>query len=150
FCSCQGFIFSLLLNLTQPLIFIKIYSMKWITRERPKIDRLACPWLIRRFIDKNAEILYVPFEKVKEQAKRLKAIPFDIPEVEYTHYKDQCTFDYFIKKHELNDPALAAMAAVVRGADTDRHDLATQCSGLWAISAGLAYNFKNDTDLLKQ
>jgi len=124
--------------------------MKWITRERPKIDRLACPWLIKRFIDRDAEILYVPFEKVKEQAKRLNATPFDIPEVEYTHYKDQCTFDYFIKKHELSDPALATMASVVRGADTDRHDLASQCSGLWAISAGLAYNFKSDTDLLKQ
>ena len=124
--------------------------MKWITRERPKIDRLACPWLIKRFIDRDAEILYVPFEKVKEQAKRLNATPFDIPEVEYTHYKDQCTFDYFIKKHELSDPALATMASVVRGADTDRHDLASKCSGLWAISAGRAYNFKSDTDLLKQ
>jgi AraC-like DNA-binding protein len=124
--------------------------MKWITRERPKIDRLACPWLIKRWIDKKAEIIYVPFDQVKEQAARLKAIPFDIPDVEYTHYKDECTFDYFIKKHKLSEPALKTMAVIVRGADTDRHDLATQSSGLWAISAGLAYNFPNDKELLEK
>jgi AraC-like DNA-binding protein len=124
--------------------------MKWITRERPKIDRLACPWLIKRWIDKKAEIIYVPFGQVKEQAARLKAIPFDIPDVEYTHYKDECTFDYFIKKHKLSEPALKTMAVIVRGADTDRHDLATQSSGLWAISAGLAYNFPNDKELLEK
>lgn len=124
--------------------------MKWITRERPKIDRLACPWLITRFIDKDAEIIYVPFDKVKSRAASLKAIPFDIPGVEYTHYKNECTFDYFIKKHDLKDPALRTMASIVRGADTDRHDLASQCSGLWAISAGLAFNFKNDKELLEK
>ena len=124
--------------------------MKWITRERPKIDRIACPWLIKRFIDENAEIIYAPFDEVKAKAKKLKAIPFDIPDVEYTHYKDQCTFDYFLKKHELDDPALQTLSIIVRGADTDRHDLATQASGLWAISAGLAYNFKNDNQLLEK
>jgi len=122
--------------------------MKWITRERPKIDRLACPWLIKRFIDPKAEILYVPYEKVKEKAKKLKAIPFDIPDVEYTHYNDECSFDYFLKKHKLTDPALHTMAIIIRGADTDRHDLATQSSGLWSISAGLAFNFTNDQELL--
>jgi len=122
--------------------------MKWITRERPKIDRLACPWLIKRFIDHDAEILYVPFEKVKSNATRLKAIPFDVPEVEYSHYKDQCTFDYFLKKHKIDDPALQTIATIVRGADTDRHDLAAQSSGLWAISAGLAFNITNDRELL--
>jgi len=122
--------------------------MKWITRERPKIDRLACPWLIKRFIDKEAEILYVPFEKVMSNASKLKAIPFDVPEVEYSHYKDQCTFDYFLKKHQIEDPALQTIATIVRGADTDRHDLASQSSGLWAISAGLAFNFTNDSELL--
>ena len=122
--------------------------MKWITRERPKIDRLACPWLIKRFIDKDAEIVYVSFEKVMEQANSEKAIPFDVPDVEYTHYKDKCTFDYFLEKHRLDDPALHTIATIVRGADTDRHDLAGQSSGLWAISAGLAFNFSNDQDLL--
>jgi AraC-like DNA-binding protein len=124
--------------------------MKWITRERPKIDRIACPWLIKRFIDKDAEIFYVPFDEVKTKAKKLKAIPFDIPDVEYTHYKDECTFDYFLKKHKLDDPALKTLAVVVRGADTDRHDLATQASGLWAISAGLAFNYTNDQELLQK
>jgi AraC-like DNA-binding protein len=122
--------------------------MKWITRERPKIDRIACPWLIKRFIDKEAEIIYVPFDRVKSEAKKSGAIAFDVPDVEYTHYKDKCTFDYFLEKHHLNDPALKVLAVIVRGADTDRHDLATQSSGLWAISVGLSHNFKNDHDLL--
>jgi len=124
--------------------------MKWITRERPKIDRLACPWLIKRFIDPEAVILYVPFDEVLTTSKKLKAIPFDIPDVEYTHYKDECSFDYFLKKHNIDDPALHTLATIVRGADTDRHDLATQSSGLWAISAGLAFNFENDNDLLEK
>jgi hypothetical protein len=124
--------------------------MRWITRERPKIDRIACPWLIKRFVDKDAEFIYVPFEQVLKEAEKLKAIPFDIPDVEYTHYKDQCTFDYIIKRHKLSDKALQVMAPIVRGADTDRHDLASQASGLWAISAGLAYNVKDDYELLQR
>ena len=124
--------------------------MKWITREHPKIDRIACPWLIKRFIDKDAEIIYVPFDDVIPKAKELNAIPFDIAGVEYTHYGDECTFDYFLKKHKLDDEALQIIAPIVRGADTDRHGIASQSSGLWAISAGLAYNFKNDEELLKK
>ena len=124
--------------------------MKWITRERPKIDRIACPWLIKNFVDKNAEFIYVPAERVKEQAKRLEAIPFDIPDVEFSHYEDKCTFDYIINKYQLKDPALQIMAVIVRGADTDRHNIASQASGLWAISAGLAYNINNDYDLLRR
>jgi len=123
--------------------------MKWITRERPKIDRLACPWLIRRFVDKHAKIIYVPFDQVIERSKELDAIPFDLPNVEYTHYGDKCTFDYIIKKHNLKDPALDVMAVIVRGADTDRHDLALQASGLWAISAGIAHNIRDDDKLLE-
>jgi AraC-like DNA-binding protein len=124
--------------------------MKWITRERPKIDRIACPWLIKRFVDEGAEFIYVPFEEVLTQAHVTGAIPFDIPGVEYTHYKDECTFDYILKKHSITDPALKAMASIVRGADTDRHDLAPQASGLWAISSGLSYNIANDSTLLEQ
>lgn len=120
--------------------------MKWITRERPKIDRIACPWLIKRFINKEAEIIYVPFDQVKSKAKALNAIPFDVPDVEFTHYGDQCTFDYFFKKYDLKDPALLTLAPIVRDADTDRHDLALQASGLWSISAGLSFNFKNDLE----
>jgi AraC-like DNA-binding protein len=123
--------------------------MKWITRERPKIDRIACPWLIRRFIDTEAEIIFVPFDQVLIAANELGAIPFDLPNVEYTHYEDQCTFDYFIKKHQIKDTALNRIAAIVRGADTDRHDFAPQSAGLEAIFSGLAYNIKDDQELLE-
>lgn len=123
--------------------------MKWITRERPKIDRLACPWLIQKFVDADAEFIYVPFENVIEEAKKLNAIPFDIPGVEYTHYEDQCTFDYIVKKHKIDDPAIAVISKIVRGADTDRHDIANESAGLWAISAGLAHNITDDSKLLE-
>ena len=122
--------------------------MNWITREHPKIDRIACPWLIKRFIDPDAEIIYVPFDKVIRQAELLNAVPFDLPGVEYTHYEDQCTFDYFLKKHQLKDVALHRMAAIIRGADTDRHDFAPQASGLSAIFLGLSQNIKDDHELL--
>lgn len=122
--------------------------MKWITRERPKIDRIACPWLIKNFIDKEAEFVYAPYDKVKEQAEKLDAIPFDIPDVEFSHHKDKCTFDYFVEKYKIEDPAIHTLAVIVRAADTDRHHLASQSSGLWAISAGLAYNVKDDYELL--
>ena len=124
--------------------------MKWITRERPKIDRIACPWLIRRFIDKEAEFIFVPPDKVKAKAKELDAIPFDIPGVEFTHYNDQCTFDYIVEKYKVKDTAVQTMALIVRGADTDRHDIAVQSSGLWAISAGLSYNITDDYQLLEK
>lgn len=123
--------------------------MKWITRERPKIDRIACPWLIQRFVDKDAEFIYVPYENVVSKAKELDAIPFDIPNVEYTHYNEQCTFDFIIKKHQINDPAVSIIAGIVRGADTDRHDIAKESAGLWAVSAGLSFNIQDDYKLLE-
>ena len=123
--------------------------MKWITRERPKIDRLACPWLIKKFVDNNAEFIYVPFNQVLDKAKKIKAIPFDIPDVEFTHYNDQCTFDYIIKKYKIKDPAVLVMAVIVRGADTDRHEIAKEAAGLLAISSGLCYNIKDDYKLLE-
>jgi len=123
--------------------------MKWITREKPKIDRIACPWLIKRFIDPDGEVIYVPYAEVLDKAAALNAIPFDLPGVEYSHYEDQCTFDYFLKKHQLKDPALHRIAAIVRGADTDRHDFAPQAAGLEAIFSGLAYNSKDDHELLE-
>jgi len=123
--------------------------MKWITREHPKIDRIACPWLIKRFIDPGGEIIYVPYTEVLSKAKMLDAIPFDLPGVEYGHYDDQCTFDYFLKKHNLKDAALNRIAAIVRGADTDRHDFAPQSSGLSAIFMGLSQNIKDDHELLE-
>ncbi|MFI5186340.1 MAG: chromate resistance protein ChrB domain-containing protein [Chitinophagales bacterium] len=122
--------------------------MRWITRERPKIDRIACPWLIRTFIDKEAEFIYVPKDQVFRKAKEFNAIPYDIPGAEYSHYADECTFDFILKKHQLDDPALTQLAGIVRGADTDRFDLAPQAAGLWAISAGLSYNYENDYEML--
>ncbi|UPZ14561.1 chromate resistance protein ChrB domain-containing protein [Flavobacterium humidisoli] len=124
--------------------------MKWITRERPKIDRIACPWLIRKFIDPDSEFIYVPFDDVITKAQELKAIPFDIPNVEFTHYNEESTFDYIVKKYEIKDPAIKIIAGIVRGADTDRHDIAKESAGLWAISAGLAYNITNDYELLEK
>lgn len=123
--------------------------MKWITRERPKIDRVACPWLIKNFIDKEAEFVYVPKEQVFDKAKKLDAIPYDIPGAEYTHEGERCTFDYIIKKHKLSDPAILQIAEIVRGADTNSFHLASQAAGLWAISAGLSYNYKDDHAMLE-
>lgn len=122
--------------------------MKWITRERPKIDRIACPWLIQNFVDKQAEFIYVPREEVLSKAKELDAIPYDIEGAEYNHVDEYCTFDYILKKHNLTEPALHKIAEIVRGADTNRMDLTPQSSGLMAISAGLAFNYKNDHEML--
>lgn len=122
--------------------------MKWITRERPKIDRIACPWLIKNFIDREAEFIYVPREQVFDKADELIAIPFDIPNADLSHEGEFCTFDTILKKYNLTDPALLQMAVIVRGADTDRFDLAQQSAGLWAITAGLSHNYKNDFEML--
>jgi hypothetical protein len=122
--------------------------MKWITRERPKIDRIACPWLIRNFVDQQAEFIYVPQHRVLARAKELNAIPYDIHGVEYTHEGDRCTFDYIIKKHDITDAAVIQIARIVRAADTDSFELAPQAAGLWAIFAGLSYNYKDDHEML--
>lgn len=122
--------------------------MKWITRERPKIDRIACPWLIRKFIDAEAEFLYVAATEVRKVAAREGAIPYDIPDVELSHVGELCSFDAFIKKYQLRDPALDQLALIVRGADTSRLGLTPQSSGLYAISLGLSHNFANDHEML--
>lgn len=123
--------------------------MKWVTRERPKIDRIACPWLIARFIDKEPEFLYVPSNKVLDTAKETGATPYDIPGVEMGHDGELCSFDTFLRKYKLSDPALQKLASIVRGADTDRLDLAPQAAGLLAISLGLSRNFSDDHEMLK-
>jgi hypothetical protein len=123
-------------------------SSRWVTRERPKIDRIACPWLVKRFIDPEAEFLYVPTPEVKQVAAERQAVPYDIPEVEFTHDGELCSFDAFLKRFRLKDPALDALALIVRGADTGRPDLAAQSAGLLAISLGLSLNFKNDHEML--
>jgi len=103
--------------------------MKWVTRERPKIDRIACPWLINRFIDDEPEFLYVPSDEVLSVAEKTGAVPYDIPGVELSHVGELCSFDAFLAKYQLNDPALQRLAVIVRGADTSRHDLTPQCGG---------------------
>jgi hypothetical protein len=123
--------------------------MKWITRERPKIDRIACPWLIVRFIDKQPEFLFVPTGDVLRVAGETGAIPYDIPGVELSHVGEECSFDTFLKKYDLTGPALQDLAVIVRGADTDRLDLAPQCAGLLAISLGLSHNFTDDHKMLE-
>lgn len=123
--------------------------MKWITRERPKIDRIACPWLIERFIDKEPEFLYVPPAEVLRMAEETGAIPYDIPGVEFTHVDELCSFDAFLKKYKLVDPALQQLAAIVRGADTSRLDLTPQSPGLYALSLGLSKTFSDDHEMLR-
>ncbi len=123
--------------------------MKWVTRERPKIDRIACPWLIARFIDKQPEFVYVPAEQVVSVAERTGAIPYDVPNVEMSHVGELCSFDAFLKKYQLSDPALQQLALIVRGADTARLDLAPQAAGLLALSLGLSRVFGDDHEMLK-
>ena len=123
--------------------------MKWVTRERPKIDRIACPWLIRRFIDKDADILYVPAAEVLRVAKQQAASPFDIPGVELTHDGPLCSFDALLKKYGLDDPALAKLATIVRAEDTDTLDQSPQAPGLLAITLGLGANIRDDQELLQ-
>ena len=124
-------------------------ATRWVTRERPKIDRIACPWLIHRFVDPGAEFVYVAPKEVLEVAKRMDAIPYDIPDVEFSHDGDLCSFDAFLKAYRLEDPALAQLAVIVRGADTARLDLAPQAAGLAAISLGLSRRFADDHEMLR-
>ncbi|ODS67816.1 MAG: chromate resistance protein [Burkholderiales bacterium 66-5] len=123
--------------------------MKWVTRERPKIDRIACPWLILRFIDRDAEFLYVPASEVLRVAADTDATPYDIPGVEMSHVGELCSFDAFLMKYRLDDPALTQLADIVRGADTSRLDLAPQSAGLYAISLGLSRVFSDDHEMLR-
>lgn len=123
--------------------------MKWVTRERPKIDRIACPWLIARFIDDDPEFLYVPADKVLAVAEETGAIPYDVPGVEYTHVGDRCSFDTFLDRHDLDDPALGYLAEIVRGADTSRLDLTPQSAGLFAISLGMSAIHADDHEMLR-
>jgi hypothetical protein len=124
--------------------------MKWVTRERPKIDRIACPWLIRRFVEADAEFLYVPTERVFEVAATTGAVPCDVPGAEpFTHVGELCSFDAFLTHYNLTDPALQRLAVIVRGADTDRLDLTPQSSGLLAVSLGLSASYQDDHEMLE-
>lgn len=123
----------------------------WITRERPKIDRIACPWLVRRFIDRLATFHYVPAESVSTEAKLRNAIPYDIPGVQFSHRGDQgerCSFDAMLDDFGLEEPALRDLAVIVRGADTGYPELTPQSPGLLALSLGLSANFPDDHEML--
>jgi hypothetical protein len=127
--------------------------MKWITRERPKIDRIACPWLVARFVDENPEFLYVPGGDVTRIAQETGAIPYDVPGVELGHRTtmsgDRCSFDAFIEKYKLEDAALDKLAIIVRAADCGQPALAKEAAGLLAISKGLSLNFADDHEMLR-
>ena len=123
--------------------------MKWVTRARPKIDRIACPWLVARFIDPAAEFLYVPADQVLKVAGETGAIPYDVPGVEYGHVGELCSFDAFLRIHQLTDPALHRLAVIVRGADTGRPNLAPECAGLLAQSLGLSALYPDDHEMLR-
>ncbi|HBO7199570.1 TPA: chromate resistance protein ChrB domain-containing protein [Pseudomonas aeruginosa] len=123
--------------------------MQWITRERPKIDRIACPWLIARFIDESPEFLYVPSGDVMRIAAETGATPYDVSGVELGHQGDQCSFDAFIAKYQLTDPSLQKLAIIVRAADCAQPQLAKEAAGLLAISKGLSLNFADDHEMLK-
>ncbi len=125
-------------------------DVKWITRARPKVDRIACPWLIRRFIDPAAEFIYAPPERVQEIASREGAIPFDVPGAELGHHGAECTFDVILKQHGLADPALLMMAPIVRGADTADKDLTPESRGLEAIAEGFRLVFQDDHEQLER
>jgi hypothetical protein len=124
--------------------------MKWATRARPKVDRVACPWLIKRFIDSQAEFLYVPPDEVLETAQREEAIPFDVPNVELGHSGPECSFDAIIKKYQLSDPALQQLALIVRGADTSAKQLTPESAGLDAIAEGFRLVYRDDHELLER
>jgi len=123
---------------------------QWVTRERPKIDRIACPWLIRRFIDRDALLHYAPKEFVKETAAEIGAIPYDIPDVDFSHVGEACSFDAFLDRFGITDPAMMRLAEIVRGADTARLDLAPQASGLLAMSLGLSAIHGSDEVMLER
>jgi hypothetical protein len=123
--------------------------MKWVTRERPKIDRIACPWLVVRFIDRAPEFLFVPAADVMAIAQETGAIPYDVPGVELTHVGELCSFDALMRKYALADTALERLAVIVRAADTSRLELAPQAAGLLAISQGLSRNFSDDHEMLQ-
>ena len=120
--------------------------MKWITREKARVDRIACPWLIKRFLDRDAEFRFVPADQTLRVAEREGAIPFDVPGVELGHHDDRCSFDAFLDKYELTDPALRALALIVRGADTDQRDLTPESAGLYAVASGFREIAKDDFD----
>ncbi len=124
--------------------------MKWVTREHAHVDRIACPWLILKFVDKDAEFIFVPADKVMETSRSQNAIPFDAKGVELGHQGENCSFDAIMQRYRITDPALNALANIVRGADTDRPELAPEAAGLDSIATGFALTSKDDFDNMRR
>lgn len=124
--------------------------MKWVTRENVHVDRVACPWLIKRFVDSKAEFLFVPTERIVEVVAKEKAIPFDAPNVELGHKGDRCSFDAIVEKYKLKDPALLDLALIVRAADTEKKELAPESVGLDAIATGSMMIVKDDYEAIEK
>ena len=124
--------------------------MKWVTRAKARVDRIACPWLITRFIDKEAEFLFVPDAEVMDTARREGATPYDVPGVELGHHGERCSFDAFVDKYGLKDPALQALALIVRGADTDARGIAKEAWGLYAVASGFRETSRDDFENMKR
>jgi len=122
--------------------------MKWATREYVHVDRTACPWLIKKFIDPKAEFIFVPVEKIEEIVKKEKAMPYDAPGVELGHHGDKCSFDAIIEKYKIKDPAVLELAEIVRGADTDKPEAAPEAAGLDAVMTGISIVAKDDHEAI--
>jgi hypothetical protein len=124
--------------------------MKWVTREHVHVDRTACPWLIRRFVDPEAEFIFVPAEKIEEVVRKEKAVPYDAPDVELGHHGDKCSFDAIIEKYKIKDPAVLAVASIVRAADTDKAEAAPEAAGLDAVMTGISIVAKDDHEAIEK
>jgi len=122
--------------------------MKWVTRLFVHVDRTACPWLIKRFVDRKAEFLFVPVEKIEETVKKEKAIPYDAPGVELGHHAEKCSFDAIVEKYEIKNSALLELAKIVRAADTDKMELAPEAAGLEAVMTGFGFTSKDDHETI--
>jgi len=130
--------------------FREVKQLKWVTREHVHVDRTACPWLIKRFVDPKAEFIFVPVEKIEEVVKKEKAIPYDAPDVELGHHGDKCSFDAIIEKYKIKDSAVLELAKIVRAADTDRPNMAPEAAGLDALMTGISIIAKNDYEAIEK
>jgi hypothetical protein len=124
--------------------------MKWLTRQYVHVDRTACPWLIKKFIDPKAEFIFVPIEKIDEVMKKEKAIPYDAPNIELTHHGEKCSFDAIVEKYKISDPAVLELAKIVRAADTDKMEMAPEAAGLEAIMTGIGITAKDDHEAIEK
>jgi len=122
--------------------------VKWVTRLYVHVDRTACPWLIKRFVDPKAEFLFVPVEKIEDTVKKEKAVPYDAPSVELGHHGDKCSFDAIVEKYKIRDPAVLELAKIVRAADTDTMEAAPEAAGLEAVMTGFGIISKDDYETI--